>query len=88
MELSPELIGGLVTGIIGLITGLAGLMSKRSRELRDELEELRKERTVLRDQLVLTDRWLFTMKRSLAQNGFDVPEAPQGLQTLEKKRDD
>lgn len=87
MELSPELIGGLVTGIIGLITGIAGLMSKRSRDQRNELDELRKERTVLRDQLVLTDRWLFNMKRALAQHGIDTPEAPQGLQTLERRND-
>ena len=87
MELSPELIGGLVTGLIGLITGIAGLMSKRSREQREELQELREERRVLRDQLVLADRWIFSMKRALAQHGINSPEAPDGLQTLEKRND-
>lgn len=88
MELSPELIGGLATGLVGLITGIAGFMSKRSQEQRDELNELREERRTLREQLVLADRWIFWLKRVIAQHGIDVPEAPEGLQTTEKKRDD
>lgn len=88
MELSPELIGGLATGIIGLITGIAGLLSKRGREQREELQELREERKELRNQLVFADRWIFALKRALAQHGINVPEAPDGLQTLEKKRDE
>lgn len=87
MELSPELIGGLVTALIGLLTGVAGFMQKRSGEQRAELKEIREERNLLRDQLVRADRWIFLMKRALAQHGIDSPEAPEGLQTLEKRDD-
>lgn len=87
MELSPELIGALVIALTGLLTGVTGIMSKKSREQREELDELRQERNVLRDQLVSADRWLFEMKRKLAQHGLDTPEAPTGLQTLERRND-
>lgn len=88
MELSPELIGGLMLALTGLLSGLTTLMSKRSKDLKDERDRLRLEKRELRDTLILTDQWMFRMTRTLAQNGIEIPEPPEGLQTLGVRRYD
>lgn len=82
LTLSPEVIGGLMLALTGLLSGLASLFSKRSRDLKDDRDRLLEENRELRRTLLLTDTWMFTMSRTLAQNGFKVPDPPKGLSTL------
>lgn len=66
MEMSPELIGGLMLALTGLLSGLTTLMSKRSKDLKDDRDRLRTENRELRQTLILTDTWMFRMTRTLA----------------------
>lgn len=82
MELSPELIGAFVLALTGILSGFGGILSKRSKDQRDELDQLRKDYRLIREQLRLTDKWLYTMMRLMAQNGLEPPKPPAGLQML------
>lgn len=82
MELSPELIGAFVLALTGILSGFGGILSKRSKDQRDELDQIRKDYRHLREQLRLTDQWLYTMIRTLDQSGIRCPEPPTGLQIL------
>lgn len=88
MELSPELIGGLVLALTGLLSGFSTMLNKRAKDQRDELDVLRRDYRHIREQLRLTDHWLYLMLRTLAQNGLDPPEPPRGLQMLGRSSDD
>jgi hypothetical protein len=78
---SPELIGALVIAFTGLLSGVTGILSKRSKDKSEELETLRKDYRFVREQLRLSDQWLFKIVRVCDQNGIALPPPPDGLQT-------
>lgn len=89
MELTPELVAGLVTAIIGVLTALSGWLGKRDHRKQEELRKLSSDYADLREQLLLMDQWMYGMSRALGQNGIDIPDPPDGLRTTYgvKRRD-
>lgn len=85
--MSPELIGALVIALTGLLSGFSGIISKRSKDQREELDQLRKDYRLIREQLRLTDQWLYVMMRTLDQSGIKTPDPPPGLQILGSAND-
>jgi hypothetical protein len=78
---SPELIGALVIAFTGLLSGVTGILSKRSKDKSEELDTLRRDYKFVREQLRLSDQWLFKIVRVCDQNGITLPPPPDGLQT-------
>lgn len=81
MQVSPELMSAVVAVVVAILSTLAGWLNKRERSRATELKQLQEEFADLREQILLSDAWLFLMTRALAQNGLQVPEPPEGLRT-------
>lgn len=81
MQLSPELIAAFIASITALLTALAGWIGKREQRKAEELKKVTQDYADLREQILLSDQWMFQMTRTLSQNGIPIPEPPSGLRT-------
>lgn len=81
MTLSPELIAAFIGAITTLLTAVAGWVGRRERQKAEELKKVTEDYADLREQILLSDSWMFSMTRALSQNGIPIPEPPSGLRT-------
>jgi hypothetical protein len=80
IELSPELIGSVFSGLVLLVGALATYTATRSRRLGEDQRVLRRSFRDLQKKYLAAIAHLFKLETELAERGLEVPARPAALE--------
>jgi hypothetical protein len=80
IEISPELVGSIFSGLVLLVGALATYTASRSRRVGEDARTLRRDLRTLQKRYVAALKHIFHMETALAHRGLEVPERPAELE--------
>lgn len=83
IDLSPELVGSIFSGLVLLVGALATYTASRSRRVGEDARTLRRDLRALQKRYVAALAHIFRMETTLANRGLDIPARPAELEAAD-----
>ena len=80
IDISPELVGSVFSGLVLLVGALATYTASRSRRVGEDARTLRRDLRTLQKKYVAALQHIFRIETVLADRGLDVPARPAELE--------
>lgn len=80
IDISPELVGSVFSGLVLLVGALATYTASRSRRVGEDARTLRRDLRTLQKRYVAALQHIFRIETVLADRGLDVPARPAELE--------